>query len=128
MCKQASMAEHNIVGNQGEKTAIRFLEQKGYRIIDTNWRKGRYELDIVAEYGNELIVVEVKARSVNSLLSPEDAVDKKKIRHIVAAADRYVKSHSLDLPVRFDIISIKGTDIEHLEEAFYPPVFKARRS
>ena len=117
------MAIHNTLGTEGERKAVDFLKKKGYRILDTNWRKGRYELDIVAEYAGELIIVEVKTRSKNSLILPEEAVDRKKIRHIVAAADRYVKASNRDLPVRFDIIAITGDDIEHLEEAFYPPIF-----
>lgn len=120
------MAEHNILGSLGEQKAVKFLERKGYRILNTNWRKGRYELDVVAEYGGELIVVEVKTRSPESLLSPEDSVDKKKIRRIVAAANHYVRSSFHKLPVRFDIISIKGDEIEHFEEAFYPPLFRSR--
>lgn len=117
------MAEHNALGDSGEKRAIDFLERKGYRILDTNWRKGRYELDIVAEHEGEMVVIEVKTRSSGTLMSPTESVDKKKIRHIVAAADRYVKLSSLSLPVRFDIVAITGNDIEHIEDAFYPPLF-----
>ena len=116
------MATHNILGTEGERKAVNFLKTKDYRILATNWRKGRYELDIVAEYNGELIIVEVKTRSEHSLTLPEEAVDRKKIRHIVAAANRYVKTSNLDLPVRFDIIAITGNSIEHLEEAFYPPI------
>ena len=120
------MADHNILGNLGEQKAVDFLKKKGYQILHTNWRKGRYELDIIAKTGDELAIVEVKTRSKNSLLSPEVAVDRRKIRHIVAAADKYIKMNDLDMPVRFDIIAITGDEIEHLEEAFYPPVFKPK--
>ena len=73
----------------------------------------------------ELIVVEVKTRSEDYLLSPEEAVDNKKIRRIVAAADAYVRYFNLEMPVRFDIITLvkgkEGLQIEHIDDAFYAP-------
>ncbi|MDR1459875.1 MAG: YraN family protein [Bacteroidales bacterium] len=120
------MAKHNILGNRGEEIAVDFLKNKAYHILNTNWRKGRYELDIVACFDDELIVVEVKTRSENSILAPEEAVDRKKIRHIVAAANKYVCHFNIDIPVRFDIIAITGGKIEHIEDAFYPPAMFER--
>ena len=83
------------------------------------------ELDIIAVKEDELIVVEVKTRSEDFLLSPEDAVDTKKIRRIVAAADAYVRYFNIDLPVRFDIVTLikkeTGFLIDHIEDAFYAP-------
>ncbi len=54
------MAKHNELGKAGENAAVTYLEQQGYCIRDRNWRKGHFELDIVAAKDNELIVVEVK--------------------------------------------------------------------
>ena len=51
------MAEHNDLGKSGENAAVAYLEQKGYLIRDRNWRRGHFELDIVAAKDNELIVV-----------------------------------------------------------------------
>ena len=75
-----------------------------------------------------LVVFEVKTRSTGEFGSPADAVSEKKIRRIVNAADGYVRKFRIDLPVRFDIISIiKNADgtlnIEHIEDAFMSPVF-----
>ncbi|MDR1723682.1 MAG: YraN family protein [Tannerella sp.] len=121
------MAERNETGKKGEAVAQEFLGKKGYRILDTNWRFHHYELDIVATNGEELIVVEVKTRSENYLLTPESSVDGRKIRRIVTAADAYIRMKDIDLPVRFDIVILikKGTDFQvenHLEDAFYAPV------
>lgn len=86
------------------------------------------ELDIVAEYRNELIVIEVKTRKNTRFGNPEDAVTDKKIRRIIASTDAYLRKFSVDLPVRFDIITLVGEKtpftIEHIEEAFYPPIGK----
>jgi putative endonuclease len=124
------MAQHNELGKSGESAALNHLKAHGYRIRHTNWRYGHQELDIVADTADELVIVEVKTR--NGLWdAPEDAVTYAKIKNIVAAADAYIKYFDLDLPARFDIISITGNDplfkIEHIEDAFYPPVQTHRR-
>ena len=43
------MATHNDLGKEGELQAQRFLQSKGYQILDCNWRSGKNELDIVAK-------------------------------------------------------------------------------
>jgi putative endonuclease len=120
------MAEHNVLGKDGEVAAVAHLKEKGYRILHTNWRLGSYELDIVAQTDDELVIIEVKTRSGGSLTNPEDAVTDRKIRNIVAATDCYIRQFDIDLSARFDIISIVGNppnfEIEHIEDAFYPPV------
>lgn len=125
MCKVIKMAEQNELGKDGEARARDYLIRKGYTVMHTNWHWHHYELDIVAAKDGELIVVEVKTRSFDYLISPEDAVDSKKIRRIVAAADAYVRYFNLELPVRFDIITLikreDGYQIEHIDDAFYAP-------
>ena len=54
------MAAHNELGKEGEEESVRFLMEKGYKIRHRNWRSGKYELDIVAQQQNELVIVEVK--------------------------------------------------------------------
>lgn len=121
------MAKHNELGKAGEDAAVAYLEQHGYMIRHRNWRRGSYELDIVAAKENELIVVEVKTRSNTQFAQPEDAVDLPKIKRTVRAADTYIKLFQIDAPVRFDIITAVGNNkdfkIEHIKEAFYPPLF-----
>ncbi|MEG1587622.1 MAG: YraN family protein [Bacteroidales bacterium] len=120
------MARHNQTGQQGEQLAAEMLRSKGYEILHTNWRSNHYELDIIAKNAEELVIVEVKTRSSINYEMPEMAVDQRKIRRIVYAADHYIKMFCIDLPVRFDIVSVlmldSGTQIEHIPDAFYPPV------
>ena len=105
------MAEHNELGKKGEDEAVAYLQDRGYTIIHRNWHSGKRELDIVAEKDRE----------------PEDAVTNQKIRSIVASTDAYLKKFQIDLPVRFDIITVVGTEppyhIEHIKEAFFPPIW-----
>lgn len=104
------MAEHNALGKEGEGEAVAYLRDKGYAIRHCNWRAGRLELDIVAEKNGELIVVEVKTRRNEKYGRPEDAVDRLKIRNIVASTDAYLKKFQIDLPVRFDVITLIGAN------------------
>ena len=95
---------HYEKGKEGEEIARAFLVQQGYTILSANWHWHHYELDIVAAYGEELVIVEVKTRSDNYLVDPEEAIDKGKIRRLVAAADAYARLYNWEGPVRFDII------------------------
>ncbi len=121
------MAEHNVLGKEGEDAACAFLEAKGYTILDRNWRWRKLELDIIAEYHQTLIIVEVKTRRNVVFGLPEEAVNDAKIRRITQATDIYLKKHKIDLPLRFDIISVTGLTppfhIEHIQEAFFPPIW-----
>lgn len=120
------MAHHNTVGQAGEDAAASYLENHGYHIRHRNWRKGHLELDIVAFKDSELVVVEVKTRTDTNFILPQEAVTAQKIRRTVIAADTYLKLFGIDHPVRFDIITVVGKEgnfkIEHLKEAFYPPM------
>ena len=121
------MAAHNELGKQGEEEAVRFLSEKGYIIRHRNWRSGKNELDIVAVHDNELIVVEVKTRRNTLYGNPEMAIDERKIRRIVLSTNTYLHRYRLDLPVRFAVITVVGIkepfQIEHIEQAFYPPLW-----
>lgn len=121
------MTAPNILGKAGEDAAVDYLVRKGYTILDRNWRKNRLELDIIAAKDGTLVFVEVKTRRNTEFRQPYEAVDWKKIRHIVTAADTYIKLHGFEGPVRFDIMTVVGLeshfDIQHIEDAFDSPIF-----
>jgi len=116
------MATHNQTGRKGEDIAEAYLKEKGYVIIERNWYSSHNELDIIAENNGWLVIVEVKTRSGDMLAFPEDAVNKKKIRRTINAAHHYIRMHDINIPVRFDVISIVfkngNPEIEHFEDAF----------
>lgn len=120
------MAEHNILGLEGEEMAAEYMKRQGYTILDRNWRSGHKELDMVAVKDGTIVFVEVKTRSGSEWGNPEDAVDMRKIRRIVRSADAYLRLKMIDMDVRFDIISVISNNgnlnLEHIEEAFYPPL------
>ncbi len=121
------MAEHNELGKWGEDEAELYLEDKGYSILDRDWKIGKRDLDILAVSpdGEKLVVVEVKTRTDEKLQKPEEAVDVRKMRNLAIAANAYVKEKMIDKDMRFDIISIIGgghqvKSIDHLVDAFNP--------
>ena len=119
------MAQHNNLGHKGEDMAAEYLEQEGYCILSRNWvNNGRKELDIVATKDDVIIFVEVKTRRLGSVTSPIRAVDVRKQHRICLAADSYLKIFRVDLPCRFDVISIiyndEASKVEHIEDAFRP--------
>ncbi len=116
------MSEHNDVGREGEALAANFLQQKGYEIVDRNWRYGPKEIDIVARDGDTMVFVEVKTRSTLAFELPQEAVTKKKMKNLVEAADAYLIQRNIDLESRFDIVAVLNGNppkvIEHLEGAW----------
>ena len=121
------MARHNELGKAGEDFAASYLEHAGYGIIERDWRQGSRDIDIVArtEDGTTVVFVEVKTRSSDAMVRPEDAVDARKIRNLGRAADAYVKERAIWDELRFDLINIVGTapenfKLEHIIDAFNP--------
>jgi len=118
------MANHNELGKKGELLAQKFLQDKGYDIIDTNWRFDKDEIDIVASVNDELVIVEVKTRSTDFFGDPEDSVGYKKEKFLIRATESYLEENNIDLETRFDIIAIilneKEQRIDHIIDAFYP--------
>ena len=116
------MAQHNKTGNIGEQLARQYLEDKGFAIVETNWRRGKLEVDIIAYKEGLIVFAEVKTRSRTDYGNPEDFVTIDKQRAYVRLVDKYVIEHNREEEVRFDIISVEveGSEyhITHLEDAF----------
>lgn len=121
------MARHNLLGQIGEDMAAEYLIKNGYIVRERNWRLNKLEIDIVAEKGNRIIIVEVKTRALNTMVNPLDAITPAKIRHMVNAANAYMRYNHLPHEVQFDIITIVGDNrenaqITHIGDAFRPPL------
>ncbi|MCH2235748.1 MAG: YraN family protein [Crocinitomicaceae bacterium] len=118
------MAEHNALGIKGEKLAKEFLTNKGYDIIESNYRFKHLEIDLIAYDKDELVIIEVKTRANDFMADAHDTVSQQKQKHLVKAANAYIEEKNLDVETRFDIVSvlIQGHEcsVEHIEDAFYP--------
>ena len=113
------------LGKKGEQIALDHLTEKDYKIHKRNWYFRKKEIDIIAEKDDFLVIIEVKSRSVGFQENPRDAVNMKKQRFLIQAANAYVNKYNIDLEVRFDIITVvffndQEYEIEHIDDAFYP--------
>ncbi len=120
------MARHNEFGKKGELFAKGYLQNKGYTIRDVNWRTGNMEIDIVAETDEHLVIVEVKARSGVPVVDPSESITNSRIRRLVNATHEYIIEFNIDKEPRFDLIFLTEESlpfkVEHIEDAFLPPV------
>lgn len=114
-------------GQFAEQMAAEHLMMQGYVIRERNWRpkNSHLEIDIIAQTGDTIVFVEVKARGSDDE-DPADAVDLRKQKKLSRAADIYLTSLGEDYFYRFDIITVTGTpahyELEHLDDAFLPPL------
>ena len=113
-------------GKYGEIIAAKFLQAKGYKLHFTNFRLGRFEVDLVCEVENMIVVVEVKALSSLNYKQPFESVCLDKQRKIIQVADHLLKTRFMNQDCRFDVVSIylsnTGPQIEHIEDAFIPEI------
>lgn len=94
------------IGGRGEAVAVEWLLNNGYELQHSNWRKGRYELDIVAIKGDEIHFIEVKTRVKDSLTTPQESITKRKFSALKCAAEAYIFEYDIDLEPQFDLVTI----------------------
>jgi len=111
-------------GSEGEKVAERFLEKKGYKIVERNWGNRYGEIDLVMEKNEELVFVEVKMKSGERFGTPEEMVDKRKLRQVRRTAEMYLTKEGRwrgYKGFRIDIVCVVkkggGYEIRHYEAA-----------
>lgn len=111
------------LGRYGEDRAASYLQERGYEIIDRNWRSQVGEIDIVAKDKDRLVFVEVKTRSGSGFGHPFEAITANKVarmRRLVA--DWCIVKQVSSVKVRLDAIAVMVTagrvHIEHLKEVF----------
>ena len=110
-------------GTVGEELAIKFLQEKGFSIVQKNFHYGKIgEIDIVAKDKDTLVFVEVKARSSFKYGTGLDAITPSKQRQMVTVTKGYIQINKIvNVPLRFDVISIdmsaKPPKFVHIENA-----------
>ena len=111
-------------GRRGEDLAVAFLLERGYRILQRNWRKKTGEIDIIADKAGMLVFCEVKSRRGSSFGAGAEAVDPRKQHRIIQTALLYLQYFRLlDRPCRFDVIEIDFSGpnlpaVHHIPNAF----------
>ncbi|MEQ8581811.1 MAG: YraN family protein [Marinoscillum sp.] len=107
-------------GKYGEDLAVSYLRKKGFEIVERNYRFRKGEIDLITLLNNEVLVfIEVKLRKGDAYGDPETFVSRKQERLIIQAAEDYIFAINWQKDIRFDIISITGSQLEHIEDAFY---------
>ncbi len=114
-------------GDEGEAIASGFLEKIGYKIIKTKFRKGRNEIDIIAESENGVLnFIEVKTRFENSFGKPYEAVDKKKLKKIIDVSNFFLINSNIDRGkkiINYGIVSIEYIERSSIKLIFFENIF-----
>lgn len=119
------MKESLEIGKAAEERAALFLRNKGYKILEMNYRCRTGEIDIIAENGDCIVFTEVKYRRRDDFGSALEMIDNRKIKKIISASRFYLGSHRSNKQPRFDTIEVMPPDsltgdmaVEHIEDAF----------
>ncbi len=100
------MSQHNEVGKIGEDLAKKFLEGKGYKILEQNYRTRFAEIDLVAEKSGKLVFVEVRTKIGENFGTPEDTINKAKLRKVLWNAKNYIGFKNWQGSCRVDAVCI----------------------
>lgn len=111
-----SYKHHNLViGRYGEEVAKRYLTKRGYKIIEQNYRTKYAEIDLITRYRKNLVFFEVKAKLGEKLGTPEDSLNKKKIKRVARACLFYLSYRGCFDDYRIDAICIVFDQYKNLE-------------
>ncbi len=109
----------NFKGKKNEDKAVEYLKESGYIIRERNFRSRFGEIDIIAEDGSNIVIIEVRSKKDTKYGFPEETINQKKIKRIIKTAQIYITARGLEnRQIRFDIISIVNNNIFHIKNAF----------
>lgn len=114
------MGAKELLGREGEQAAVRYLEGRGFRILDRNWRCAGGEIDIVAVERHTFVVCEVKTRSGTRYGTPLDAVGRAKRMRLRRLAAQWLSAHGVRYDqIRIDVLGLLrdgsgGFTVEHV--------------
>ena len=95
------------LGERGEDLAAKHLKRSGYTILARNVWLGRHEIDIIAREGDTIAFVEVRTRTADDPVPPEDSIGRTKRQHVRAAAHRYIARYGAEGSYyRFDVVGV----------------------
>jgi putative endonuclease len=97
---------NKITGNRGEGLAAEYLEKKGYKIEERNFRTRFGEIDIVCWDGKTLVFVEVKTKIGHDFGEPEEMVNKRKLSQVKKMGEVYLMDKKLNVACRVDVVAI----------------------
>jgi putative endonuclease len=96
------------LGRWGENLAADFLEAKGYRILDRNWRSRNGEIDLITQMGETIAFVEVKTRKGRDFGLPEEGLTSNKAKRLQNLAQQYLAQNELhEIDWRIDLVAVE---------------------
>ena len=119
------LTDKQKLGKNGELLALQFLEKKGFKKISQNYRFGKGEIDIICEYENDIIIVEVKSVRIDGFGSGEERITPKKQKMIIETTYGFLSENEKysDFGVRFDVVVVNfkkyPAEVVHYESAFW---------
>lgn len=118
---KGSAWNRRLVGNEQETKVQEYLLSLGYEILARNFYTKHGEIDIIAKHNGYLVFIEVKYRADERFGAPEEAVNYRKQKKIIAAAQYYMYKNRIpfDTPCRFDVAGVTGENIRIIENAFW---------
>ena len=106
-------------GAEAERLACAFLERRGLRLIEKNYRCRRGEIDLIMQDGRQLVFVEVRYRQSTAYGGPLASVDYKKRGKLITCALQYLQANDAQVDSRFDVVGISAEKrIEWVQNAF----------
>ena len=116
--------DRRTLGDWGEEKALRYLSDRGYRLLACNWRTREGEIDLVMEQDLTIVFIEVKTRNTNRFGSPEESVTPGKQKRLRKTCLAYLQENDYEnRDWRIDVVAIEATRIgeiirlDHYENA-----------
>ena len=119
------LTDKQKLGQKGENLALRYLEKQGYKKVIQNYRFGKGEIDVICEYENDIIIIEVKSVKVDGFGCGEERITPKKQKMIIETTYGFLSENQQyeDYGVRFDVVIVNfknyPAEIVHYESAFW---------
>lgn len=106
------------IGREAEDRALGFLEQKGLRLIERNYRSRFGEIDLIMREGSTIVFIEVRYRRSKAFGGASHSVTSAKQQRLLATAEQFLQQHAPQLPARMDVLALEGNEIEWIKNAF----------
>jgi len=123
--KKFMLTDKQQLGNKGEQLVSEYLQNKGYQILERNYRFGKGEIDIICKCENDIVIVEVKSIRIKGFGSGEERITIKKQKKIIETTYAFLDQHQEheNIGVRFDVVVVNffkyPAEILHYEGAFW---------
>ena len=114
------MIDRLRIGQRAERKAEKHLQRQGLKIVLRNFRCRGGELDLIAEHGEHIVIIEVRERSHTTYGSAAESVDHHKQQKLIHAARVLLQENPAweDRPIRFDVVGIDGRQVTWIQDAF----------